>query len=240
MCVLLCQCIKHSYFSIFTIVTTRLLIGCNYSRDIIGHHIPTLMALTLAIPLWSNYATLRQFESLTQIIDSTTGDNNEQQLRTHFINSYTLGSGFAYISSLNEAFMCFQRVEMSLQNVTSFRDIPNMKKHFFTSKVAVCVELCYKLCFFWGISLFACKACCDFDKALYDSLVSKTIGIGYESESKWRALLKVYSSPAVLRGALFRAFSIVMYPSMGSRCYKKILKHLRRRDLGGNGVKDVK
>ena len=174
MCVLLCQCIKHSYFSIsiFTIVTTRLLIGCNYSRDIIGHHIPTLMALTLAIPLWSNYATLRQFESLTRIIDSTTGDNNEQQLRTHFINSCTLGSGFAYISSLNEAFMCFQRVEMSLQNVTSFRDIPNMKKHFFTSKVAVCVELCYKLCFFWGISLFACKACCDFDKALYDSLVS--------------------------------------------------------------------
>ena len=215
--------------------------GCNCSRDIIGHHIPTLvMALPLAIPLlWSDYwPTLRQFESTSfSILDGNTAFSaNNEQLRTHFINSYTLASGFAYISSLNEVFMCFQRVEMSLQGVQSFRDISHMKTHIFTSKLAVFVELTYKLCFFWGISLFACKACCDFDKSLYDSLIAQQQQHDYVST--WKTLLKVYSSPAVLRGALFRAFSIVMYPSMGLRCYKKI-KHLHR-DLDGNGVKDVK
>ena len=90
--------------------------GCNCSRDIIGHHIPTLvMALPLAIPLlWSDYwPTLRQFESTSfSILDGNTAFSaNNEQLRTHFINSYTLASGFAYISSLNEVFMCFQRVE---------------------------------------------------------------------------------------------------------------------------------
>ena len=119
--------------------------------------------------------------------------------------------------------MCFQRVEMSLQGVQSFRDIPHMKTHIFTSKLAVFVELTYKLCFFWGISLFACKACCDFDMALYKSIVAS----GGDDQSTMKILMAVYSSPAVLRGALFRAFSVVMYPSMGMRCYKKI-KQLRR------------
>ena len=200
------------------------------------------MALPLAIPLlWSDHwPTLRQFESTSfSILDgsNTAISANNEQLRTHFINSYTLASGFAYISSLNEVFMCFQRVEMSLQGVQSFRDIPHMKTHIFTSKLAVFVELTYKLCFFWGISLFACKACCDFDKSLYDSLIAQQQQ-QHDYVSTWKTLLKVYSSPAVLRGALFRAFSIVMYPSMGLRCYKKI-KHLHR-DLDGNGVKDVK
>ena len=110
--------------------------------------------------------------------------------RNYFINSYTLASGFAYISSLNEVFMCFQRVEMSLGGITSFRDIPLMKHHFFTSRVAVRAELCYKLCFFWGMSIVACKACCDFDKSLYDAI---TAPLAYDG-SLWRTWLTVYSS----------------------------------------------
>jgi len=187
------------------------------------------MALPLAIPLWSGTNYLRKFElSSFDILENTA---NDEQLRTHFINSYTLASGFAYISSLNEVFMCFQRVEMSLANVYSFRDIPSMNKRFFTSQFAVCIELCYKLCFFWGISIMACKACCDFDKALYDSIISS-------STSTWRTLLTVYSSPAVLRGALFRVFSIVMYPSMGKRVLKK-MKNLSR-DMNSVKLEDVK
>ena len=206
------------------------IIGCNCSRDIIGHHVPTLlMALPLAIPLWSGTNSLRQFEITSfDILENTT---NDEQLRTHFINSYTLASGFAYISSLNEVFMCFQRVEMSLSGVHSFREIPTMNKRIFTSQFAVCIELCYKLCFFWGISIMACKACCDFDKALYDSIISS-------STSTWRTLLTVYSSPAVLRGALFRVFSIVMYPSMGKRVLKK-MKNLSR-DMNSVKLEDVK
>lgn len=198
---------------------------CNCSSDIVGHHVPTLiLALPLAIPLWSD---VRRFESTSlSILDSSIGNDR----RDRFIDSYTMASGFAYISSLNEVFMCFQRVEMSLQGVRSFRDIPSMKRRLFTSRIAVGAELTYKLCFFWGMSIVACKACCDFDRALYDTI---TAPLAYDG-SIWRTLLTVYSSPAVLRGALFRAFSIVMYPSMGMRCFKKI-KHLRRE-----GNKDVK
>lgn len=199
---------------------------CRCSKDIIGHHVPTLLlALPLAIPLWGN---LRSFESTSfSILDFNIG--NEQ--RNHFINSYTLASGFAYISSLNEVFMCFQRVEMSLQGIDSFRDISLMKNHFFTSRFAVYSELCYKLCFFWGGSIIACKACCDFDKSLYDFI---TAPLAYD-KSIWTTILTIYSSPAVLRGALFRAFSIVMYPSMGMRCFNKI-KEFHQEGKAGKKV----
>ncbi|KAL7539085.1 hypothetical protein ACHAXR_009012 [Thalassiosira sp. AJA248-18] len=192
-------------------------------KDIIGHHVKTIivptlvLALPLAIPLWGN---LRSLESTSfSILDFNIGNEN----RNYFINSYTMASGFAYISSLNEVFMCFQRVEMSIAGVDSFREIPQMKSRFFTSRFVIGAELCYKLFFFWGMSLVACKACCDFDKSLYDSIIASH---DYD-KSIWRTLLTIYSSPAVLRGALFRAFSVVMYPSMGARCLKKIKEFYR-------------
>ena len=110
-----------------------------------------------------------------------------------------------------------------MAGIQSFRDIPRMKSHFFTSRFVVGAELCYKLFFFWGMSLIACKACCDFDKSLYDSITaSAASSLDSNNQSLLRTLGTIYSSPAVLRGALFRAFSIVMYPSMGMRCLKKI------------------
>jgi len=191
---------------------------------------PTLLlALPLAIPLWGNYRSL-ELNSLS-ILDNlkddgaiigNTSPHSLSQLRADLISGYTLASGFAYISSLNEVFMCFQRVEMSLQGVDSFRDVGQMKHRMFTSRTAVYVELCYKLCFFWGLSIVACKACCDFDWVLFQYITASTSGI---DGSIWRTLLTLYSSPAALRGALFRAFSIVMYPSMGSRCFNKIKQH---------------
>lgn len=189
---------------------------CNCSKDIIGHHLPTLLvALPLAIPLWGN---IRQLENTSfSILDFQIGDKT----RNEFVNAYTMASGFAYISSLNEVFMCFQRVEMNWHGITNFGDISKLENRFFTSRRALGAELLYKLVFFWGMSLVACKACCDFDKSLYDAIVFSSSSHAYNEESIWRILLTVYSSPAVLRGALFRAFSIVMYPSMGLRCLKK-------------------
>ncbi len=203
---------------------------CNCSNDIIGHHLPTLLlALPLAIPLWAN---LRQYEKTSSsILDYQIGS----AIRDDFINAYTMASGFAYISSLNEVFMCFQRVEMNWHGIASFGDIPMMKNRFFTSRWALGAELLYKLLFFWGMSLVACKACCDFDKSLYDAIADSSSSSSSslapnEQTSIWRMLLTVYSSPAVLRGALFRAFSIVMYPSMGLRCLKKFKYLLRRHE----------
>jgi hypothetical protein len=101
---------------------------------------------------------------------------------------------------------------MSLAGVASFQDMPSFgKRRFFTSTLLLGAELCYKLAFFWGMSIIACKACCDFDWAVYGySLASSTAaGIEGSTSSTWTTLLAVYSSPAILRGSLFRAFSVV-------------------------------
>eukprot|EP00984_Skeletonema_dohrnii_P028027 scaffold17849_cov95-Skeletonema_dohrnii-CCMP3373.AAC.1 len=193
----------------------------NSSRDIIGHHIPTLiLALPLAIPLWAN---LRSVDPTVSTV--LNGDHSE--IRNRFIDAYILASGFAYISSLNEVIMCFQRVEMTLAGITKFRDIQMMKSHLFTSRGVVGFELCYKMCFFWGMSILACKACCEFDKSIYDAI---TAPVDYDKPI-WKTVVTLYSSPAVLRGALFRAFSVVMYPSMGARCFKKIKQFLKEGEV---------
>lgn len=51
----------------------------------------------------------------------------------------------------------------------------------------------------------------------------------------WRSLMSVLLSPVILRGALFLAFSVVMYPSMGSRCLRKIKQLFRE----GQAKKEV-
>ena len=182
---------------------------CSKSRDILGHHIPTLvLALPLAVPLWSN---LKSLEPALEILEVSIGDAT----RDRFVDAFTLASGFAYISSLNEVIMCFQRAEMSLQQVTSIRDVDQMKFKLFTSRCVVGFELLYKLSFFWGMSLLACKACFDFDMSIY-SFVSREEGVSTLSKVAY-----IYTSPAVLRGVLFRVFAIVMYPSMGARSLKK-------------------
>lgn len=190
---------------------------CNSSKDIIIHHIPTLiLALPLAIPLWANLVSADPIA-----LSILNGDDSD--IRSRFIDSFSIASGFAYISSLNDVTMCFQRAEMILAGVPTFRDIPMMKSHLFTSRGVIGFELVYKLCFFWGMSILACKACCEFDKSMYDAIISPE---DYD-EPMWKTIMSIYSSPAVLRGALFRVFSVVMYPSMGARCFKKIKQFLK-------------
>eukprot|EP00980_Cylindrotheca_fusiformis_P030023 scaffold24217_cov113-Cylindrotheca_fusiformis.AAC.2 len=187
---------------------------CNSSKDIIQHHLPTLLlALPLDLPIWNG---IRYLEPTLSILDLEIGD----PIRNKFIQGCMLGTGFAYISSMNEVFMCFQRVEMSYLGVASFSGIPSMKHHFFTSRLIIGMELCYKLAFFWGMSLFACKGCVDVPTALYTFHKSN-------GNPVWSSLLSVLLSPLVLRGALFLAFSVVMYPSMGSRCLRKIKQFTR-------------
>ena len=194
---------------------------CNSSGAIIGHHVPTLiLALPLAIPLWAN---LNSFDPIV----STVLNGEDPEIRNRFIDSYLLASGFAYISSLNEVIMCFQRVEMTLGGIVKFRDIQMMKGHLFTSRGIVGFELMYKMCFFWGMSILACKACCEYDKSIYDAI---TAPLDYD-EPIWKSIMTLYSSPSVLRGALFRVFSVVMYPSMGARCFKKIKQFLKEGEV---------
>lgn len=224
---------------------------CNCSRDIVGHHVPTLLlALPLAIPLWSSYSSLRIFDPVSfAILDKATANAaGVAHLRTDFINAYATASGYAYSSSLNEVFMCLQRVEMSLAGVSYIRDVATKmsnQRRFFTSRAMLYAELSYKLVFFWSMSLVACKACFDFDWTIYYyySIINNT----NNSSMHWmtttiQLFLEVYTSPAVLRGVLFRLFTIVMYPSMGLRCLAT-MKRLHREGKGSKimyGEEDAK
>mmetsp|Transcript_8421 Transcript_8421/g.20260 ORF Transcript_8421/g.20260 Transcript_8421/m.20260 type:complete len:284 (-) Transcript_8421:255-1106(-) len=183
---------------------------CNRSKDIIEHHLPTLLlALPFAIPTW---AQLDSFEPSLPIL--SLGEDNE--LRDEFIKGCMMASGFAYISSMNEVFMCFQRVEMSLQKAAKFTDIPKMKQHYFTSRLIIGMELCYKLAFFWGLSILACWGCVKLPYAVFQMHMSN------DDLALWQVLFKMITSPIVLRALLFLTFSVVMYPSMGSRCLRKV------------------
>ncbi len=122
--------------------------------------------------------------------------------------------------------MCAQHVEISLVGILLLHNVKLMMGgnwQFFTSRCLLMAEICYKLEFFWGMYLIACGACCNFGqtKCGYSLLASSAImawGIVDHLTSVWTTLLAVYSSLVVLRGALFRAFLVVMYPSMGMRC----------------------
>lgn len=193
---------------------------CNSSKDIIQHHLPTLLlALPLAIPWWAN---IQSMESALPILDLDIGS----ELRKSLVMSYMMASGFAYVSSLNEVFMCFQRVEMSLQGAVSFDEIPNMKMHVFTSRLVIGTELTYKLSFFWGLSICACKGCIDSVLTLYK--------FASEQQSTWKTLTTILTSPVILRALLFLLFSVVMYPSMGARCRKKLKQFYREGEAKKN------
>lgn len=186
---------------------------CNRAKDIIEHHLPTLfLALPFAVPTW---AGIQSIESSLRILDLEVDD----PVRDDFILGIMMASGFAYISSMNEVFMCFQRVEMSLQKAAIFADIPQMKHHFFTSRLVIGMELCYKLAFFWGLSIIACYGCVKVQYAAFQVHSN-------DDKALWQVLLIMTKSPIVLRAVLFLSFSVVMYPSMGSRCLRKVKQWL--------------
>lgn len=183
---------------------------CNRSKDIIEHHLPTLlMALPFAVPTWAGIGSIEPSLGILEL-------GAESDVRDTFMKGIMMASGFAYISSLNEVFMCFQRVEMSLQGVATFVDIPKMKTRIFTSRLMIGTELCYKLTYFWGLSILACKGCSDVPYAVYQFHASN------EGKALWQVIVSLFFSPIVLRALLFLTFSVVMYPSMGKRSLRKI------------------
>ena len=94
---------------------------------------------------------------------------------------------------------------MSLAGVSSFRDVHTMgHRRFLTSRMGLSAELCYKLVFFWGMSLIACKACFDFDSAVYDYYHTSTTTTAILVVQIWVPYPRARSDGA-LRGALAAA-----------------------------------
>ncbi len=212
---LCCYCFKVIPFS-----------RCNSSMDIVGHHIPVLCVLIpLGVHLWAHMlAEIRFVDPISfAMMDLDIGS----MYRTRFIEAGFKANGLGFISSLNEAFMCFQRAEMSLNEVHSFREIPRINRRFFTSRVIIGIELYFKLCIFWVFSVFSFKVACDLHQNHSEFIGEMAEG----EEPAWRTMLLSMKSLCVIRSIIFRVFILVLYPSMGMRTFKKIKQFHREGGL---------
>jgi len=148
-------------------------------------------------------------------------------------------SGLGFLSSLNEVFMCFQRVEMNLYGIEHFRDIPSLlpnppngKKQqqprlVFASRFVIGLELYFKFAIFCIIPFFSFKALCDMDISSISFLTGEAAtaaaeATDYSLAAMFLLLASLLSSPNCIRGGIFRIFMLTMYPSMGKRTLKKI------------------
>ena len=198
---------------------------CNKAKDIVGHHAPILLlVLPLSIPIW---ADLRHYDPNTfRMLDL----DESNPFRQRLLGGYLLANGLGFISSFNEVLMCFQRVEMNIEGVSNFKQIPRMKNRIFSSRVFIGVELYYKFLFFTCISVWAIKNCAGCLKAYLDFVVATST----PSQTHWEWTKTMMTSPLVIRGLLFKIFCSMMYPSMGLRTFKKIRQFHREGRFGQN------
>merc|ERR1712071_406897 len=115
---------------------------CSKASEIITHHLPILICiLPLGIPMWSGWPS---YEGMIPFFESFDPPNG------HYCMGLLLrGNGLGFVSSLNEAIMCFQRAELSLNGQTTMFMLdkyPGPK--YFTSRMMEIFELLYKMCIF--------------------------------------------------------------------------------------------
>ena len=189
---------------------------CNSSGEIAGHHLPILVALLpLSMPMY-----LPSLSHINPLVTNILQYNKDGgTLREGLIDGNFRANGWGFLSSFNEVCMCFQRAEMNLQGVKTFREIKSskMKIKIFSSRLMVGVELYFKLCIFFVFSIFAFRACCGLDMVMYQYLTEV-----HENMTLLQKISNIGVCPLFIRSTIYRIFLLVMYPTMGLRTAKKI------------------
>jgi len=190
---------------------------CRESREIAMHHLPVVLFIQpLILPVilqWKAYDPV-----IIELI--LNGNNNLAYLLTR-------ASTIGYISSFNEAIMCFQRAELTFYGRKSMSEDSGQKccePRIFTSGGVQFLELCYKLMIFMILPLFSCKAMFQCDFIFYKAQMKTVTGL---SSFFKEVVCPYFTSPTVLRTILYRFFMIMLYPSMGKKTYQKVRQHLK-------------
>ncbi len=194
---------------------------CTKGSEIAMHHLPVLLTiLPLGIPAWAKMIDVDPiFHGMFGTMKNI-GKTFDQAMRTKMVLAFRSAQGFGFISSLNEFLMCLQRSEMNLLGIEAFHKIPEFKgRKFMTSRFVIGLELYFKLGIFWIFPLISFKHCFSLDSLWYEYHMKQN-----PDSSTINALLVVCSSPTILRVLVFRLFMIMLYPGMGLRTLRKIMR----------------
>lgn len=207
---------------------------CKSGGEVSQHHIPVLLfILPLGIPVWARLPNIDPlFHGIIgtdTVVTSTTASIDN--LKLIVFDKIRIIQGWAFFSSLNEFFMCFQRAEMSFYGIRDFCDIKQIprQKRIMTRRVMIGIELYFKLCIFWVFSIIVFKAAFELDQILYTYVVMmKDEHSNYVMGGvSLNAVIAVCSSALILRTIVSRLFQLSMYPFMGYRTLKRIQKFHR-------------
>lgn len=161
--------------------------------DIVGHHVPVLLVL---LPLGLPFALASSYEPACQIAG--------------FHRLVLFAEGVGFLSSLNEAIMCLQRVRGA--------------RALFRSRPAVFFELLYKVLIFSVMALGILVACAAIDCGVLADATAR------HPRSRAAAALAALRSPVLLRSLVYGWFVASKYPLMGRRAWRKLAAHVRCGD----------
>ena len=161
--------------------------------DVVGHHLPVLL---LMIPFGAPYIQGWASEPATLIPDR---------------HRYLLFcDGLAFMSSLNEAIMCWQSV--------------GPVQPLFRSRAIVAFELAFKVLIFTVMASGTCVGCLTVDWQVW------ALCRGAHPASLADAVAATLRSPIVIRTVAYLAFVATKYPPMAQRAIKKLRSHIEHDD----------
>ena len=190
---------------------------CKKSPEIVAHHLPVVfILLPLGIPMWARWTSIEPMLSLLPSLDAKETD--------FAISLLFRGNGWGFVSSLNEAIMCFQRAELSLNGLSGMENLNEKrmsKFRFWTSWHIELIELFYKLMIFCCFSVLSIWATCHIDIFNYGLYHQEN-----PTEHIISLLVKTYMSPLQMRSVIWRLFIIILYPQMAKRTFLKLRRFL--------------
>lgn len=193
---------------------------CKKGSEIVVHHTPVfLILLPLGIPVWKQWSSWEPMLPFIQALG--------KKSQSDAISLLLRANGWGFVSSLNEAIMCFQKTELSLHGLsTMFDNRENIRHKFFTSWTMEFLELSYKVLIFWVFPVISFLATLQTDRHFYNFNLEQ-----FPSASFLMLLYKTYITPLQLRSVVWRIFIIVFYPSMGKRTINKLRRFLENKNV---------
>ena len=191
---------------------------CRKGSEIVMHHMPViLILLPLGVPMWKHW---RSWEPMLPLIESM------DQEGSHYATSLLLYSNaWGFVSSLNEAIMCFQKAELSLHGFENMLEPRGeFSPKFWTSRTTEFLELSFKLCIFFVFPVLSLWSVFRTDMNLFNFHSNQNPSANFIS-----ILAATYAYPLQLRSIVWRFFIFSFYPALGKRTLEKIRRFLSEK-----------
>ena len=191
---------------------------CKKGSEIVMHHMPViLLLLPCGVPMWNKWES---WEPVLRFVKSM-----DEEGRHHAISLLLYANAWGFVSSLNEAIMCFQKAELSLHGFENML-VPRGEfgPKFWTSWTTEFLELSFKLCIFYLFPILSLRSVFRTDMNIFNYHSNLNPSANHMS-----TLVATYSSPLQLRGIVWRFFIFSFYPTLGKRTIEKIRRFVSEK-----------